>query len=64
MGVHLRRKDFLYARKEEVPSLSDAISQIKVRFSNLSFVEIGPKMLQKYILGRKTAKELYERSWR
>jgi len=29
LGVHLRRKDFLYARKEEVPSLSDAISQIK-----------------------------------
>ena len=33
LGVHLRRKDFLYARKEEVPSLSDAISQIKDRFS-------------------------------
>ena len=32
LGVHLRRKDFLYARKEEVPSLSDAISQIKDRF--------------------------------
>ena len=29
LGVHLRRKDFLYARKEEVPSLSDAISQMK-----------------------------------
>ena len=36
LGVHLRRKDFLYARKEEVPSLSDAISQIKDSFRILN----------------------------
>ena len=29
LGVHLRRKDFLYARKSEVPSMKDAIAQIK-----------------------------------
>jgi len=29
IGVHLRRKDFLYARKEELPSLEGAAKEIK-----------------------------------
>ena len=29
IGVHLRRKDFLYARKEELPSLEGAAREIK-----------------------------------
>jgi peptide-O-fucosyltransferase len=29
IGVHLRRKDFLYARKEELPSLEGAAKTIK-----------------------------------
>ena len=33
IGVHLRRKDFLYARKEELPSLEGAVKEIKSKMA-------------------------------
>lgn len=43
IGVHLRRKDFLYARKEELPSLEGAVAEIKAKMEqfNVNKVFIG-----------------------
>lgn len=43
IGVHLRRKDFLYARKEELPSLEGAVKEIKAKMKeyNVKKVFIG-----------------------
>merc|ERR1712141_821971 len=38
LAVHLRRKDFLYARKSEIPTMKDAIEQIK-KYMKIANVE-------------------------
>jgi len=43
LAVHLRRKDFLYARKSEIPTMKDAIEQIKkyMKIANVNKVFIA-----------------------